>query len=406
MEDIESPITSIVLPEETLEVEGERMDDVEIQTGDVQVETAAMFSQSSGLPDDQDGMEELLHGVGYNPPARFSFFLSDDEWNSINPEIVPTPVRKDGSRVLGPEWTNIFISYIAQKNTECVLIATHGRCRRADSKKKSSPWFSGTLVCKIPGCSVTYNVYIRPIPTYSELVVVDVEGQGEFNHSSNGGRQPIVPVPNRDKPKTRNRSLTFVERKRLEEQRMLRRFAVCRNKLERAKNYGYGSQSKMKKGPRGPLGRPRHRGWNVRPGEIERANAVDEDEGFLYEDQVEFLLPNEKESPLSMRVRTDPTDSTLHGSYKPVALKNSDHQPPKWGTNNSGPCMSANPRWAANELELQELKLRYYRMKIYKMERELLGSNPDLDLSVFEAKGRGEDEPNNRTAGQPDEGNG
>jgi len=68
--------------------------------------------------------------------------------------------REGGRRAMPADWDNVLLKYVKKTNPYCVFSCDQNRVKIVNSRKKSSPFFRGTLKCTFPGCSVSAVVKI------------------------------------------------------------------------------------------------------------------------------------------------------------------------------------------------------------------------------------------------------
>ena len=145
----------------------------------------------AGLPSSESEMKPVASDVSVLHPetrsavqqrlnlptiAEASFVLSKREWK----EIYDRSTRK-----MIPGWTDVLYKRVSSCNFRCTLTFKRYNIGAENSRKKNSPLFRCTAICKNSGERV-FEIWIKEEPSGKESFVVRIRAVGDENHDEDG----------------------------------------------------------------------------------------------------------------------------------------------------------------------------------------------------------------------------
>lgn len=116
--------------------------------------------------------------------SKFNIYIEDHEWAKVT--------ISEGKRRSLKGHIPVINKKLEQEECKCVLIFKQNRVKKENSRKRSTPFFVGTAVCKHKDC-LKYSFKINKTPRSGKRVKVRVKISGRFNHSvSKKERRNIV----------------------------------------------------------------------------------------------------------------------------------------------------------------------------------------------------------------------
>ena len=108
--------------------------------------------------------------------AEASFVMSKREWK----EIYDRSTRK-----MIPGWTDVIYKRVSSCNFRCTLTFKRYNIGAENSRKKNSPFFRCTAICK-NSCERVFEICIKEEPSGKESVVVRIRAVGDEKHDEDG----------------------------------------------------------------------------------------------------------------------------------------------------------------------------------------------------------------------------